>query len=134
MTIEHRIAAAIVAVVLPAYSWHDGSGWLAWRMFSKSETYRLTVKVTDTTGGVHLANPAELTRFTTGDTANYLSGAEHFRHAPAGAELRKSLPQLAALACRCVPNAVRSSTTIDFRKNLNAATETTTGSVECASP
>ena|SRR5689334_18374819 len=132
MTTEHRIVAAIVAVVLPAYSWHDGSGWLAWRMFSKSETYRLTVEVTDAAGGVHLVNPTELGRFTTREAAAFLSGAEHFRHAPAGARLRESLAPLGALACRCVPHAKQSSIALEFRKNLDAPTETTTRSVECS--
>jgi hypothetical protein len=132
MTIGHRIAAAIVAVVLPAYSWHDGSGWLAWRMFSKSETYRLTVRVTDAGGGVHLVNPLELARFTTAETAPFLSGAEHFRHAPAGAKLRESLIPLGALACRCVPHATRSTILFEFRRDLDAATESTTRNVECS--
>jgi len=133
MTTQHRVVAALVAVVLPAYSWHDGSGWLAWRMFSKSETYRLTLRVTDVDGRVHVVNPTELARFTSGDTAAYLSGSEHFRHAPVGRLLRENLTVLGALGCRCVARATRSSITLELRKTLDAATEATTSDVSCAS-
>lgn len=133
MTMQHRIVAFVVAVVLPAYSWHDGSGWLAWRMFSRSQTYRLAVKVTDTDGNVRIVNPTELTRFTTGDTAAYLSGSEHYRHAPVGLTLRENLTVLAALACECVPRAVHSSIVLEVRETLDAPVQTTTRDVQCSS-
>jgi hypothetical protein len=133
MTVEHRILAMVLAAALPGYSWLDGSGWLAWRMFSKSQTYRLTVNVTDAGGVVHAVNPAELARFTTADVAVYLSGSERFRHAPMGRTLRDNLPALAPLACRCVPRAARASMTLEFRDTLDAPTEATTREVRCES-
>lgn len=43
MTRLHTTIAVLFALVLPAYSWLDGSGWLAWTMFAKSETASSTL-------------------------------------------------------------------------------------------
>jgi hypothetical protein len=57
MTKLHAVVALVVAIALPAWSWRDGSGWLAWTMFAGSQTYRLGVMVTDSDGGLHVVNP-----------------------------------------------------------------------------
>lgn len=132
MTKQHWVAAFVVAVLLPAYSWRDGTGWLAWTMFSKSQTYKLSVTVTDARGNRHLVNPAELARFTSADTAAYLSGSEHFRHAPVGLTLRDGLPSLGGLACGCVPQAELVSIALEIRRTLDSPIERTTTNVHCA--
>ena len=50
MTRLHAVVAFVVAIALPAWSWSDGSGWLAWTMFSGSQTYRIGVTVMDSDG------------------------------------------------------------------------------------
>lgn len=132
MTKLHWIAAFIVAVLLPAYSWRDGTGWLAWTMFSKSQTYRLSLRVTDADGATHVINPTELARFTTADTAAYLSGSEHFRHAPVGLTLRDGLPALGGLACACVVRAELVSISLEVRRTLDSPIERSTANVRCA--
>jgi hypothetical protein len=127
----HAVVALFVAVVIPAYSWRDGSGWLAWTMFSKSQTYRLAVTVSDTDGVVHLINPSELTRLTGGDVAIYLAGAEHYRHAPVGAAFRRELPTLARLACQLVPRSTHAGVRLDFRATLDSPVEVTAKQVSC---
>ena len=128
----HAVVALFVAVVMPAYSWRDGSGWLAWTMFSKSQMYRLAVTVTDADGIVHLINPSELTRLTGDDVGIYLAGAEHYRHAPVGAAFRRELPLLAHLACQLVPRSTRAGVRLDFRATLDSAVDVTEAQASCA--
>jgi hypothetical protein len=127
----HWIVALLVTTIVPGYSWHDGSGWLAWTMFSKSETYRLHVIVTDAEGTPHRINPTELAALSEGDAATFLSGAEHWRHAPIGAALRSNLPSLALLACGCATQAVVATIAIDMRKTLDANPSTWRASAHC---
>ena len=129
----HAVLALFVAVIIPAYSWRDGSGWLAWTMFSKSQTYRLAVSVSDANGIVHVVNPSELTRLAGTDVQIYLAGAEHFRHAPAGMTFRHELPVLAHLACQLVPRSIHAEVRLDFRATLDSAVEVTAAQASCAS-
>jgi len=131
MTKTHLAAAAVFGVVLPGYSWLDGSGWLAWTMFSKSETYRLRVVVMDAAEQAHVVNPTALGALVDEQVALYLSGAEHYRQAPIGAALAANLSSLAKVACRLVPRAARSRVSLDIRKNLDALPRTTTEEVSC---
>ncbi len=128
----HIVVALCVAVIIPAYSWRDGSGWLAWTMFSRSQTYRLAVTVSDARGVIHVVNPSELTRVTGGDVQVLVAGAEHFRHAPVGGAFRRELPLLAHLACRLVPHSARADVRLDFRSTLDSAIEVTTAQASCA--
>lgn len=132
MTKQHWGVALVVAVLVPAYSWHDGTGWLAWTMFSKSQTYRLSVVVTDQDGERHVVNPTELAKFTSPDTVPYLTGSERFRHAPVGITLRDSLPALGDLACSAVPRGALASIAIEIRRTLDSPVERTSVDVPCA--
>jgi hypothetical protein len=127
----HFVVAALVCAVLPAYSWLDGSGWLAWTMFSRSETYRMRVLVTDAQGAAHVVNPNQLAAFVDGETATYLSGTDHWRHAPVGEAFRANQASLAALACRCVPGARTATLDLDIRKTTRDAPKTSTVGVRC---
>jgi hypothetical protein len=101
-------------------------------MFSKSQTYRLAVTVSDARGVVHVINPSELTRVTGGDVQIYLAGAEHFRHAPVGGTFRRELPVLARLACQLVPRSIHAGVRLDFRSTLDSAVQVTTAQASCA--
>jgi hypothetical protein len=131
MTRLHAVVALLFGVVMPASSWLDGSGWLAWTMFSKSQTYRLTVRVIDLGGARHLVNPTALSRFADNDAAIYLSGAEHFRQAPISRAFAANLPSLGRLACRTVSGSTRATITLETRKNLDAAVQTDSVTVSC---
>jgi len=98
----HAIAGAIVIAVVPLVSWLDGSGQLAWTMFSRTGAYRLALRA----DGVPL-NPTELAAAAApGPTSIALAGADHFRHHDvARATLRRHLTDVARLACRLRPGA-----------------------------
>lgn len=131
MTRLHAALAVFVALVLPGYSWLDGSGWLAWTMFSKSETYRLRVAVTDRDHRRTLVNPSALAGGANTQIGLYLSGAEHFRQAPMINSFAANLRGLGTLACRTVPGAARVNVSLDSRRNLDAPMQTTSAEVSC---
>lgn len=131
MTRTHATLAVLVALVLPGYSWLDGSGWLAWTMFSKSETYRLRVAVTDRDGRRTLINPSALASGANTQVGLHLSGAEHFRQAPMANAFAGNLRGLGKLACRVVPTAARAHVALDSRRNLDAPVQTTSAEVSC---
>ena len=131
MTRAHGALAVLVGLVLPGYSWLDGSGWLAWTMFSKSETYRIRLTTTDGAGKSRLVNPTAIAGFAGEHAAPYLSGAEHFRQAPISNAVAANLGGLGKLACRVTPGAVRASATLDSRRNLDAPVRTMSVEVSC---
>jgi hypothetical protein len=132
MIARHVIAAGVFCLAVPAASWLDGSGSLAWTMFSKSETYRLDVQVINDDGRRRIVNPTELAAFVSADLASILSGAESWRHAPVGGGLQRSIPGLARLACRLSPSAARTSVKLERRVHLDAPVETTEARMTCS--
>ncbi len=131
MTRLHFAVALLLGLVLPAYSWINGSGWLAWTMFATSSTYRIGVRVTDDAGVAHVVNPTELARFARGDAATYLSGADHFRHAPVASSLRRNLPGIAHLGCRTVQNARATWIRLESRVTLDSPVEVSEAMATC---
>jgi hypothetical protein len=91
------IVGIIVIVILPLVSWLDGSGQLAWTMFSRTGQYRLVLLA----DGKPI-NATELAaRAAPGPTAMALAGADHMKHHDAmRATLRRHLGDIAQLACR----------------------------------
>jgi len=132
MRAGHVVAAVALGVVIPAISWLDGSGSLAWTMFSKSETYRLAVLVFDDEGRRRVINPTELAPFASVDLAAFLSGAESWRHAPVGASLERSVPGLARLACQLSPRPARTRVSLERRVNLDAPVQVSEGAWACS--
>jgi hypothetical protein len=121
LTRTQLVAAMLLGVVVPAASWLDGSGGaLAWTMFSKSETYRLQVNVTDGAGEGHIINPTELGKLASVDLATFLSGSESWRHGPVGAGLEHSLGGLAELACRLPGGSRAVRVRLETRRDLDA--------------
>src|SRR5262245_30886527 len=100
LTRGHTLLAVTVCVLIPAWSWLEGSGWLAWTMYSKSATYRVQIAVYDANGKSTWMSPTELGAHASRDLLIYLSGSERWRQAPVGATLRRHLSELTALACR----------------------------------
>lgn len=124
----HLAVGVIVGLLVPLASWLDGSGQLAWTMFSRTGQYRLEL----TSNGKPL-NPTEVAAFAApGPTSSALSGADHFRHHDvARATLRRHLGAVARLACN-----VKRGTTITARLHervrTDATIETTQVTVQCA--
>jgi hypothetical protein len=96
----HVVVGVVVVLLLPLASWLDGSGQLAWTMFSRTGRYRLEL-ISDGKP----VNPTELAAFAApGPTSSALAGADHFRHHDvARATLRRHLRDIAGLACKTRP-------------------------------
>lgn len=130
MTRAHRALAVLVCVVMPGLTWRDGSGWLAWTMFSKSETYRFEVTALDASGGRYVA-PTALAAHMHGALRSMLAGAESWRHGPFGAALASQLPGIARVACS-VSGAHAVSVTLERRRTLDAPIVRNTVERQCA--
>lgn len=93
----HLAIGVLVIVVLPLVSWLDGSGQLAWTMFSRTGHYRLEL-----TADGRPVNPTELAAAAApGPTAMALAGSDHLRHHDVmRATMRRHLEDIAQLACR----------------------------------
>jgi len=117
----HLIAGALAIVVLPALSWLDGSGQLAWTMFARTSQYRLEINALSREGTRRPIGPTELAAsIGKVPAAVYLSGAESWRtHNIARVTLRRHLREVAALACR-TSGAARVELTLWQRRNLDA--------------
>ncbi|MBA3462851.1 MAG: hypothetical protein H0T46_23045 [Deltaproteobacteria bacterium] len=112
----------IVVLLLPLASWLDGSGQLAWTMFSRTGQYRLEL----TANGKPL-NPTEVAAFAApGPTSSVLAGADHFRHHDvARATLRRHLTDIGQLAC-----SLRPGLTITARLHERLRTDAAIGTSE----
>ena len=92
----HLAIGVVVIAILPALSWLDGSGQLAWTMFSRTGQYRLVISADGTQ-----INPTELAATAVpGPTADALAGADRFIHQDVmRATMRRHLDEVARLAC-----------------------------------
>ena len=125
---RHALIGVIVVGLVPAASWLDGSGQLAWTMFSRTGQYRLVLAA----DGAAL-NPTELAaRAAAGSTSIALAGADHWKHHDVmRATLRRHLGEVVRLACRVRP-AREISGRLEERLRSDAPVRTTTVTVQCA--
>lgn len=115
-----QLALGLLACALvPAWSWLDGSGSLAWTMYAHSSSFRLRIMAIDEHGTRRSIAPSSLAAQAEQDVATALGGAEAFRHARQGRQLRHYLPRLAELACS-VSRAARVELRLEDRPNLDA--------------
>lgn len=115
----HLAAALVVCLVLPGGSWLSGNGWLAWRMYSSSETYRVSILVWDAAGRGRRVAPTEVAaRAGVSGLTVFLSGAERWRRDPVGPALAAQAFELAGFACRC-PGAARVRLIVEHRRHLD---------------
>ena len=106
-------------LLVPAWSWFDGSGSLAWTMYAHSSSFRLRILAVDEHEKRRYIAPSALAAWAEQDLAMTLGGAEAFRHAREGRQLRYYLPRISELACR-VSGAQRVELTLEDRPNLDA--------------
>jgi hypothetical protein len=126
----HVALAVLVAVVLPAWSLLAGNGVFAWTMFSKSETYRLTVRGLGADGAVLTFDPRALAPFVDGSLRGFLPAAGTWKHEPVGLTFRTGLGQLAALACRLGPLRA-TEVRLEERANLDAVPVVSVAHADC---
>lgn len=123
----HLAIGVIVVAILPLVSWLDGSGQLAWTMFSRTGQYRLSISA----DGAAI-NPTELAAIAApGPTANALAGADRFIHQDVmRATMRRHLDDVARLACKRHPGA-RIVARLDERMRSTDSLRTSEASVQC---
>jgi hypothetical protein len=127
----HILLGAFFCVVLPVFSWADGSRMFAWTMFSGAEEYRLEVTAKDAGGQPSPVNPTLLAAHASPHTAVYLAGADHWRSGAAVIGiLRAHLGELARYACAEV-SAASVEVTLRERPRFSSAPRTTTARVVC---
>jgi hypothetical protein len=129
---RHLIAGAVAIIALPALSWLDGSGQLAWTMFARTAQYRLQIVATDRAGHQQPVGPSQLAAAAgSSPAAAHLSGAESWRtHNIARVVLRRHLLEVGQLACR-VSGARSVDLTLWERDNLSAGAFSTQKHVSC---
>jgi hypothetical protein len=126
----HLAAALFACVLLPAYSYARGGGGLAWTMFSKSDSFRVSVRATDRAGRDHLLHPLELGDGADPALRNYLRGAGEFRTWPVGPTFLARLPTLAERGCASGAYA-SVEVTLEQRASLDAPVQVTRARVVC---
>lgn len=62
LTRPHLALAVLFCLLVPALSWLDGTGFLAWTMYSGTGTYRLRITAFPPSGAPRLVAPTELAR------------------------------------------------------------------------
>ncbi|MBX3157662.1 MAG: hypothetical protein KF773_16945 [Deltaproteobacteria bacterium] len=121
------MVGVVVVVLIPLGSWLDGSGQLAWTMFSRTGQYRVELvaegRALNPTAVAAVAAP--------GPTSAALAGADHFRHHDVWrATLRRHLGEVARLACKLAPGA-RITARLHERVRSDAEIETSEVMVQC---
>lgn len=129
MTRLHLLIGVLVVGLLPVASWLDGSGQLAWTMFSRTGQSRLVLRA----DGMPV-NPTELAAAAApGRTSAALGGIDHFRHHDViRATLRRHLDDIARLTCRLRPSATTIEARLEERMRTTAPVRTTDVVVQCA--
>ncbi len=128
----HALLAALVCVVLPAASWLDGTGSLAWTMFSGSRSYRLEIVAVAADGSRHALAPTALARYAGTEERPLFAAADTWRMMSyRGIRLR--LAEVAALACKLGP-AEEVEVTLFTRASLDAPEVTRVERARCAGP
>ena len=123
--------ALLACLLVPAWSWLDGSGSLAWSMYAHSSSFRLSVSVVNQRGVTQAIAPSSLAAVAERDVQTALGGSEAFRHARQGNVLKRYLPQIAQLACQV--KAARSVVvTLEQKRSLDAPVVSDVARLTCA--
>jgi hypothetical protein len=129
----HVAIGLLVCVVLPGASYIDGSGRLAYGMFSETRQYALDVIAFGRDGSARAVSPTELAIAAGGTAATFLAGLDRFRRAPVILTPRQHLGDIGALACR-VSGAAEVSVTLRERAKDDAPITATTERTRCPAP
>ena len=118
----HAMLAVFACVLLPGVSWLDGSGWLAWTMYAKSEHYRLRVEA-HSAGHRRWISPTALAAHAAPDVQNALAGTEVWHHGSQGRTLERRIDAVSELACSVV-GAEAVVLTLDRKGTLDGPVQT----------
>jgi hypothetical protein len=130
----HVALALVAGLIVPGASWLDGSGWLAWTMYSRSGSYRLTVYGRQRSSGDRIPiAPTAMSARASGTIRTALGGADHWRFSPFGLTLRKYLASVGQLACD-TEDVSRVELLLEEQPTLDASILQTRASVKCPEP
>lgn len=118
-------------MIVPGLSWLDGTGALAWTMYSSSASYRVRIAVFDASDRQSWFAPGGVAARSGRELGTVLAGADSFRHGPQGVTLRGRLGAIAAHACEA-SGGVRVIVYLDERRNLDAPVETRRAERRCS--
>jgi hypothetical protein len=121
--------AVVTCVLLPGMSWLDGSGWLAWTMYAKSEHYRMRFEA-HSAGHSRWISPTLIAAHAAPDVRNALAGAEVWHHGGQGRMLERRMDAVGELACS-VARADNVVLTLERRRTLDAPVQTFRVSKHC---
>jgi hypothetical protein len=121
--------AALVCLIVPGASWLNGSGFLAWTMFSGSRSYRLEIAALSADGSRYALAPSALGRYVGIEEAPYLIASDTWRMMPCRG-LYYRLTEVGRLACRLRP-AEEVEITLLTRRTLDAPAESRIERVRC---
>ena len=127
----HLVIGVLVCAVIPGVTVLEGSSWLAWTMYSKSATYRVSVLAFDRAGKSRRIAPTELSQHAPAELGTFLAGSERWRHAPVGPTLRHHMREVAALACKAAPGAAKVEILLELRSTLDAPVESVRAAEPC---
>jgi hypothetical protein len=127
----HVALALVTGLIVPGASWLDGSGWLAWTMYSRSGSYRLTVYGRQRSSGARIpVAPTAMSVRASGTIRTALGGADHWRFSPFGPTLRIYLASVGQLACE-TEDLARVDLLLEEQPTLDASILRTRASVNC---
>jgi hypothetical protein len=118
------------AVVLPIASRLAGNDVFAWTMFSKSETYRMTVVGTALDGERVPLDPRMLSRYANPTLAYFLPAPGVWRHDPVGLTFRTGLGNVANMACR-LGQLASTEVSLEEKRDLDATAKVTVARAQC---
>jgi hypothetical protein len=121
--------AVLVCLIVPGATWLNGSGFLAWTMFSGSRSYRVEIAALSADGSRRALAPSELARFVGIEEAPYLIASDTWRMMPFRG-LYYRLAEVGRLACRLRP-AEEVEITLFIKRTLDAPAESRTERVRC---
>lgn len=123
--------AVVVAFLLPAASWLDGSGLLAFRMYSRAGSYRVHVTNFDENGERIPVAPTAIALLTHGAVRPFLAGADRWSTFPRGDFLADHLSDLATLACRHRSRPARVEVMIERKRSPGGPEERNSFGADC---
>lgn len=128
---SHLVLGAIFCVILPALSWIDGSGRLAYTMFADVHWYRLRIVASDDAGRAREISPTLLANAAGGSAAPFFAGADRFHLAPVSHMARLHLDDIARFACG-LTRAQRITVHLLEREDEHGPERDLSGSAVCA--
>jgi hypothetical protein len=127
----HGVVFATFCVIVPAASWLDGSGRLAFSMFADMHQFRVELRARED-GGERPLSPTRLANAAGGTAGLFLIGGESWRYGPKVRTARWLLGDLAAFACREDGRAHAITITLFERDDEASPARSFTASHECS--